>query len=221
MGIPCTLGRAQARIEVPSNFPLTGEILGGDANENTELLFVGNIDVMNETYRDLVIALAIFFFGGIFSLVLARVTRVTLGRFTERTKSQTDDFLLISNKRLIERKQSNLQWEYNIIHISDINQIKIKKGLDLNKIIFGFLGLIISYPLMNLIENTIVATILFILSITCGTIILINQLAFLHSIKLELTDNKTNKKINFSYNLRKNILSKLNQLIAENKKSNL
>ena len=74
---------------------------------------------------------------------------------------------------------------------------------------------------MNLIENTIVATILFILSITCGTIILINQLAFLNSIKLELNDKKTNKKINFSYHLRKNILSKLNQLIAENKKSNL
>ena len=74
---------------------------------------------------------------------------------------------------------------------------------------------------MSLIENAMVGTILFILSITCGSIILINQLAFLHSIKLELTDNKTNKKINFSYNLRKNILSKLNQLIAENKKSNL
>ena len=139
----------------------------------------------------------------------------------EELSNLPDDFLLISNKRLIERKQSNLQWEYNIIHISDINQIKIKKGLDLNKIIFGFLGLIISYPLMNLIENTIVATILFILSITCGTIILINQLAFLNSIKLELTDKKTNKKINFSYHLRKNILSKLNKLIAENQKSNL
>ena len=132
-----------------------------------------------------------------------------------------DDFLFISNKRLIERKQSNLQWQYNIIHLSDINQIKIKKGLDINKISFGFVGLIISYPLMSLIENAMIGTILFILSITCGSIILINQLAFLHSIKLELTDNKTNKKINFSYNLRKNILSKLNQLIAENKKSNL
>ena len=64
-----------------------------------------------------------------------------------------DDFLLITNKRLIERKQSNLQWEYNIIHISDINQIKITRGLDITKISFGFLGLIISYPLMNLIEN--------------------------------------------------------------------
>ena len=74
---------------------------------------------------------------------------------------------------------------------------------------------------MNLIENMLVGTILFVLSITCGTIILINQLAFLNSIKLELTDNKTNKKINFSYHLRKNILSKLNQLIAENQKSNL
>ena len=38
-----------------------------------------------------------------------------------------DDFLLITNKRLIERKQSNLQWEYNIIHMSNINQIKITR----------------------------------------------------------------------------------------------
>ena len=74
---------------------------------------------------------------------------------------------------------------------------------------------------MNLIENMFVGTILFVLSITCGTIILINQLAFLNSIKLELTDNKTNKKINFSYNLRKNILKKLNELIVENQQSNL
>tara|TARA_B100001179_G_scaffold109380_1_gene77979 strand:+ start:1579 stop:2064 length:486 start_codon:yes stop_codon:yes gene_type:complete len=139
----------------------------------------------------------------------------------EELSNLPDDFLFISNKRLIERKQSNLQWQYNIIHISDINQIRITKGLDVTKISFGFLGLIISYPLMNLIENTIVGTILFILSITCGTIILINQLAFLNSIKLELTDNKTNKKIHFSYNLRKNILKKLNELIAENQQSNL
>ena len=132
-----------------------------------------------------------------------------------------DDFLFISNKRLIERKQLNLQWQYNVTHLSDINQIKITKGLDLNKIIFGFVGLIISYPLMSLIENTMIGTILFILSITCGTVILINQLAFLHSIKLELRDNKTNKKIYFSYNLRKNILKKLNELIADNQKSNL
>ena len=128
-----------------------------------------------------------------------------------------DDFLFISNKRLIERKQSNLQWQYNIIHISDINQIRITKGLDVTKICFGFLGLIISYPLMNLIENTIVGTILFILSITCGTIILINQLAFLNSIKLEVSDNKTHKKVKLSYNIRKNILTKLNELISKNK----
>ena len=139
----------------------------------------------------------------------------------EESSNLPDDFLFISNKRLIERKQLNLQWQYNVTHLSDINQIKITKGLDLNKIIFGFVGLIISYPLMSLIENTMIGTILFILSITCGTIILINQLAFLNSIKLELTDKKTNKKINFSYHLRKNILSKLNQLIAENQKSNL
>ena len=139
----------------------------------------------------------------------------------EELSNLPDDFLFISNKRLIERKQSNLQWQYNIIHISDINQIRITKGLDVTKICFGFLGLIISYPLMNLIENMLVGTILLVLSITCGTIILINQLAFLNSIKLELTDNKTNKKINFSYNLRKNILKKLNELIAENQQSNL
>ena len=139
----------------------------------------------------------------------------------EESSNLPDDFLFISNKRLIERKQLNLQWQYNIIHLSDINQIKITKGLDLNKIIFGFVGLIISYPLMSLIENTMIGTILFILSITCGTVILINQLAFLHSIKLELRDNKTNKKIYFSYNLRKNILKKLNELIADNQKSNL
>jgi len=132
-----------------------------------------------------------------------------------------DDFLFISNKRLIERKQSNLKWQYNIIHISDINQIKISKGLDVSKISFGFLGLIISYPLMNLIENMFVGTILFVLSIVCGTIILINQLTFLNTIKIELTDNKTNKKINFSYNLRKNILKKLTELIEENQQSNL
>lgn len=139
----------------------------------------------------------------------------------EESSNLPDDFLFISNKRLIERKQLNLQWQYNVIHLSDINQIKITKGLDLNKIIFGFVGLIISYPLMSLIENTMIGTILFILSITCGTVILINQLAFLHSIKLELRDNKTNKKIYFSYNLRKNILKKLNELIADNQKSNL
>ena len=127
-----------------------------------------------------------------------------------------DDFLLITNKRLIERKQSNLQWEYNIIHISDINQIKITRGLDITKISFGFLGLIISYPLMNLIENLIVGTILFILSITCGVIVLINQLAFLNSIKLEVSDNKSHKKIKLSYNIRKNILTKLNELISKN-----
>ena len=127
-----------------------------------------------------------------------------------------DDFLLITNKRLIERKQSNLQWEYNIIHISDINQIKITRGLDITKISFGFLGLIISYPLMNLIENLIVGTILFILSITCGVIVLINQLAFLNSIKLEVSDNKTHKKVKLSYNIRKNILTKLNELISKN-----
>ena len=127
-----------------------------------------------------------------------------------------DDFLLITNKRLIERKQSNLQWEYNIIHISDINQIKITRGLDITKISFGFLGLIISYPLMNLIENLIVGTILFILSITCGVIVLINQLAFLNSIKLEVSDNKAHKKIKLSYNIRKNILTKLNELISKN-----
>mgnify|MGYP001429003610 FL=1 len=139
----------------------------------------------------------------------------------EESSNLPDDFLFISNKRLIERKQLNLQWQYNVTHLSDINQIKITKGLDLNKIIFGFVGLIISYPLMSLIENTMIGTILFILSITCGTVILINQLAFLHSIKLELRDNKTNKKIYFSYNLRKNILKKLNELIADNQKSNL
>ena len=139
----------------------------------------------------------------------------------EELSNLPDDFLFISNKRLIERKQSNLQWEYNILLILDIMKQHIKKGLDLNKIIFGFLGLIISYPLMNLIENMLVGTILLVLSITCGTIILINQLAFLNSIKLELTDNKTNKKIHFSYNLRKNILKKLNILIAENQQSNL
>ena len=127
-----------------------------------------------------------------------------------------DDFLLITNKRLIERKQSNLQWEYNIIHISDINQIRITKGLDVTKICFGFLGLIISYPLINLIENLIVGTILFILSITCGLIILINQLAFLNSIKLEVSGNKTHKKVKLSYNIRKNILTKLNELISKN-----
>ena len=127
-----------------------------------------------------------------------------------------DDFLLITNKRLIERKQSNLQWEYNIIHISDINQIKITRGLDITKISFGFLGLIISYPLMNLIENLIVGTILFILSLTCGVIVLINQLAFLNSIKLEVSDNKAHKKIKLSYNIRKNILTKLNELISKN-----
>ena len=127
-----------------------------------------------------------------------------------------DDFLLITNKRLIERKQSNLQWEYNIIHISDINQIKITRGLDITKISFGFLGLIISYPLMNLIENLIVGTILFILSITCGVIVLINQLAFLNSIKLEVSDNNAHKKIKLSYNIRKNILTKLNELISKN-----
>jgi len=127
-----------------------------------------------------------------------------------------DDFLLITNKRLIERKQSNLQWEYNIIHISDINQIKITRGLDITKIGFGFLGLIISYPLMNLIENMIVGTILFILSITCGAIVLINQLAFLNSIKLEVSGNKTHKKVKLSYNIRKNILTKLNELISKN-----
>ena len=127
-----------------------------------------------------------------------------------------DDFLLITNKRLIERKQSNLQWKYNIIHISDINQIKITRGLDITKISFGFLGLIISYPLMNLIENLIVGTILFILSITCGVIVLINQLAFLNSIKLEVSDNKSHKKIKLSYNIRKNILTKLNELISKN-----
>jgi len=132
-----------------------------------------------------------------------------------------DDFLFISNKRLIERKQSNLKWQYNIIHISDINHIKISKGLDVTKISFGFLGLIISYPLMNLIENMLVGTILFVLSIVCGTIILINQLTFLNSIKIEVTDNKTNKKINFSYNLRKNVLKKLTELISENQQSNL
>ena len=122
---------------------------------------------------------------------------------------------------MIERKQSNLKWQYNIIHISDINHIKISKGLDVTKISFGFLGLIISYPLMNLIENMLVGTILFVLSIVCGTIILINQLTFLNSIKIEVTDNKTNKKINFSYNLRKNVLKKLTELISENQQSNL
>jgi len=127
-----------------------------------------------------------------------------------------DDFLLITNKRLIERKESNLQWEYNIVHISDITQIKITRGLDIPQLSFGFLGLIISYPLMNLIENMIVGTILFISSITCGTIVLINQLVFLNSIRLEVSNNKTHKKVKFSFNIRKNILTKLNELIAKN-----
>ncbi len=49
---------------------------------------------MNDFYRNLVTAVATFIAGGIFSLLLARIARIVLGRVTARTKSETDDYIL-------------------------------------------------------------------------------------------------------------------------------
>ncbi len=49
---------------------------------------------MSDTYRALLLSTGIFFIGGLLSLLIARLAKQILGRFTASTKSETDDFIL-------------------------------------------------------------------------------------------------------------------------------
>ena len=102
-----------------------------------------------------------------------------------------DDFIVVTTKRIIKRTQSSFKWDYKILLISEIKDIKISKGINLSKITIALIGLIAYFPLMNLLENNILNTILALSSVGFGIIILINQLLFASNINLIL--NSSNK----------------------------
>jgi len=100
-----------------------------------------------------------------------------------------DDFIVITTKRIIKRTQSSFKWDYKILLISEIKDIKISKGINLLKISLALIGLIAYFPLMNLLENDILNVILALSSFGFGIIILINQLLFAKNINLILNSN--------------------------------
>ena len=61
--------------------------------------------------------------------------------------------------------------------------------INLSKIALSLMGLIAYFPLMNLLENNILNTILALSSFSFGIIILINQLLFANNINLILNSN--------------------------------
>ena len=101
----------------------------------------------------------------------------------------SEDFIVITKKRIIKRTQSSFKWDYKILLISEIRSIKISKGINLSKIALSLMGLIAYFPLMNLLENNILNTILALSSFSFGIIILINQLLFANNINLILNSN--------------------------------
>ena len=103
----------------------------------------------------------------------------------------SEDFIVITTKRIIKRTQSSFKWDYKILLISEIRSIKISKGINLSKIALSLMGLIAYFPLMNLLENNILNAILALSSVGFGIIILINQLLFATNINLIL--NSSNK----------------------------
>ena len=114
-------------------------------------------------------------------------------------KYNSDDYVIITTKRIIKRIKSNFKWEYQILLIDDIKNIKISKGFNTSKLILSILGFISYFPLMNLLENEIINTILALSSFVFGLIILINQLFFIDNISLSI--NSSDKiKLNFSKN---------------------
>ena len=42
-----------------------------------------------------------------------------------------DDFIVVTTKRIIKRTQSSFKWDYKILLISEIRDIKISKGVNL------------------------------------------------------------------------------------------
>ena len=86
-------------------------------------------------------------------------------------KYNSDDYVIITTKRIIKRIQSNFKWEYQILLIDDIKNIKISKGFNTSKLILSILGFISYFPLMNLLENEIINTILALSSFVFGLII--------------------------------------------------
>ena len=101
----------------------------------------------------------------------------------------SEDFIVITTKRIIKRTQSSFKWDYKILLISEIRSIKISKGINLSKIALSLMGFIAYFPLMNLLENNILNTILALSSFSFGIIILINQLLFANNINLILNSN--------------------------------
>tara|TARA_Y100001970_G_scaffold279768_1_gene387680 strand:+ start:6304 stop:6762 length:459 start_codon:yes stop_codon:yes gene_type:complete len=124
----------------------------------------------------------------------------------------SDDYVLITTKRIVKRIQSNFKWEYQILLIDDIKNIKISKGFNASKLLLSILGFISYFPLMNLLENEIINTILALSSIVFGLIILINQFFFMDHINLSINSNEKIK-LNFSkYNLFYNkLIEKISQ----------
>ncbi len=49
---------------------------------------------MEGLYKDVVISAIILILGGLVTLIIARLTKIVVGRFTRRTKSETDDYIL-------------------------------------------------------------------------------------------------------------------------------
>ncbi len=49
---------------------------------------------MDDLYKSLLASASIFLLGGLLSLIVARLTKVILGRLAKRTKSKTDDFIV-------------------------------------------------------------------------------------------------------------------------------
>ena len=124
----------------------------------------------------------------------------------------SDDYVLITTKRIVKRIQSNFKWEYQILLIDDIKNIKISKGFNASKLLLSILGFISYFPLMNLLENEIINTILALSSIVFGLILLINQFFFMDHINLSINSNEKIK-LNFSkYNLFYNkLIEKISQ----------
>tara|TARA_B100000700_G_scaffold92053_1_gene103893 strand:- start:9271 stop:9729 length:459 start_codon:yes stop_codon:yes gene_type:complete len=124
----------------------------------------------------------------------------------------SDDYVLITTKRIVKRIQSNFKWEYQILLIDDIKNIKISKGFNASKLLLSILGFISYFPLMNLLENEIINTILALSSIVFGLILLINQFFFMDHISLSINSNEKIK-LNFSkYNLFYNkLIEKISQ----------
>ena len=70
------------------------------------------------------------------------------------------EFIIITNKRIIKRSDSNFQWEYKIFPISDLKKITIKKGINSYKLFLSICALLGYFPLSNLLENSVINLIL-------------------------------------------------------------